>query len=75
MLLAFFLLPWWFAALFALAALFLVKNFWEITIWGFAFDIFYGIHGGAYDTFYWGTTIAVILYLVSIPVRKKISIS
>ncbi len=73
-LVAFFLLPWWFSALLAVAALFLVKNFWEIILWGFVFDIFYGIHGGTFDTFYWGTVTAALLYVVSIPIRKRISI-
>jgi hypothetical protein len=72
---SFFLLPWWFAGLLAVASLFIVKDFWEILVWGFAFDIFYGLHGGAHDTFYWGTTIALILYAASVPIRKRISIS
>lgn len=73
-LISFFLLPWWFSALLALAGLFLLRNFWEIILWGFLLDIFYGIHGAAYDTFYWGTAIAAVLYVASIPVRKRISI-
>ena len=74
-LVSFFLLPWFFSALFAVAALFLVENFWEIIIWGFFFDIFYGLHGGIHNTFYWETCIAVALYAISIPIRKRISIS
>lgn len=70
-----FVLPWWFSALIALASLFLVKNFWEIIVWGFVFDVFYGIHGGGYNTFYWGTAIALALYLASIPLQKRISLS
>ena len=74
-LISFFLLPWWFAALFAFAGLFLVGNFWEIIIWGFVFDIFHGIHSGSYSTFYSGTLIALVLYGISVPIRKRISIS
>ena len=73
-LISFFLLPWWFAALFAFASLFLIKNFWEIILWGFLFDVFYGIHTHTNSTFYWGTVIALILYLISIPIRKRISL-
>ncbi len=71
---SFFLLPWWFSALLSVAALFLVKNFWEIIIWGFVIDIFYGLHGGVNDTFYFGAATAIVLYFGSIPVRKRISI-
>jgi hypothetical protein len=74
-LVTFFLLPWWFGALFALASLFLIKNFWEIILWGFFFDVFYGLHGNTHNTLYWGTLIAIILYLLSLPIRKRISIS
>ncbi len=74
-LVSFFVLPWWFSALVALAALFLVENFWEIILWGLLFDVFYGVHGGIYNTFYFGTAAAVVFYAVSIPVRKRITIS
>jgi len=36
----------------AVAAIFLIRNFWEIIIWGFIFDVFYGIHGGIAETFF-----------------------
>ncbi len=74
-LVSFFVLPWWFSALLSIAALFLVKNFWEIIFWGFVLDIFYGIHGGTNDTFYFGTLFALVLYVASVPVRKRIYIS
>ncbi len=74
-LVAFFLLPWWFSALMVFASLFLIRNFWEIILWGFVFDIFHGIHGGGYNTFYWGTVIALTLYTISLPLQKRISIS
>ncbi len=74
-LLAFFLLPWWFSALLSVAGLFLINNFWEIILWGFLLDVFYGIHGGGYETFYFGTCVSLVLYAVSIPIRKRISIS
>jgi len=72
LLISFFFLPWWFSALISIASLFFVKNFWEIIIWGFIFDIFYGIHGGIHNTFFFGTILAIIFYLITFPIRKRL---
>ncbi|HUD04087.1 MAG TPA: hypothetical protein VMR73_01180 [Candidatus Paceibacterota bacterium] len=68
----FFTLPWWCTAVACIAALFLVPPFWEIILWAFFADMFYGIHGYLYGIPFFATIMAIILFLLSLPIQKRI---
>ena len=70
-------LPWWVGALIALVAVFRVRQFFEVMFYGILFDSLYathtGIYAGIYGFTYVATLYGVIIYSLSLGLRKRLA--
>jgi hypothetical protein len=65
-----FLLPWWAAAIFILAGLFFLDNYFEIIFFGFLLDSLYSSSSGLWR--YVFTTTTFILFCIEIFVKQRV---
>ncbi len=64
---------WWLMWIVALVFLFFFKNYYEIILWGIAYDAIYSIQLAEYGNFrYIFTVSSIILYVIGLIFRKRL---